>query len=247
MDYDAAVNDRTGQVCLTEDGVLLRANIFDPDRRREVQAVRVTYAEQPEAYFDRPQGSREWTRAKCHPDWARDPWSADPATATVAARPVDEGHGSRGNQESCDSGSRVGGAHRRDPAPAQDRPKLHPTRDVEVEYRTTGMPRAPTAPANPDPNAGAGGALTMHFTTKGNRLRIEGMNGRGYAIIDKDAGRMIMVMTERKMNIEMPRDMTGEPNVLEGWSRRTRHSKKLARKSVAGLNCTTYETSHQRP
>ena len=129
------------------------------------------------------------------------------------------------------------------PAPAQDRPKLHPTRDVEVEYRTTGMPRAPTAPANPDPNAGAGGALTMHFTTKGNRLRIEGMNGRGYAIIDKDAGRMIMVMTERKMYIEMPRDMTGEPNVLEGLESANATFKKIGTEVVAGLNCTTYETS----
>ena len=67
MDYDAAVNDRTGQVCLTEDGVLLRANIFDPDRRREVQAVRVTYAEQPEAYFDRPPGFARVDASKMPP------------------------------------------------------------------------------------------------------------------------------------------------------------------------------------
>ena len=55
-DYDAAINDRTGHVCLTPDGVLLRATIPEPGRPRELQALRVTYAAQPEAYFDRPPG-----------------------------------------------------------------------------------------------------------------------------------------------------------------------------------------------
>ncbi len=54
--YDAVVNDRTGQVCLTEDGVLLRARIEDPDRRRDLQAIRVTYAPQAAAYFRAPPG-----------------------------------------------------------------------------------------------------------------------------------------------------------------------------------------------
>ena len=54
--YDAIVNDRTGQVCLTEDGVLLRARINDPERRRDLQAIRVTYAPQAAAYFRPPPG-----------------------------------------------------------------------------------------------------------------------------------------------------------------------------------------------
>ncbi len=54
--YDAAVNDRSGQVCLTDDGVLLRARIADPDRRPEMQAVSVTYARQPAEMFEIPAG-----------------------------------------------------------------------------------------------------------------------------------------------------------------------------------------------
>lgn len=56
--YDAAVNDRTGRICLTDDGVLLRARIADPDRRPEVEAVTVTYARQPAAMFQMPPGFR---------------------------------------------------------------------------------------------------------------------------------------------------------------------------------------------
>lgn len=54
--YDAALNDRTGQVCLTDDGVLLRASIEDPDRHPELEAVRVTYTRQPERLFEIPPG-----------------------------------------------------------------------------------------------------------------------------------------------------------------------------------------------
>jgi hypothetical protein len=56
--YAAAINDRTGQVCLTDDGVLLRAELADPEGRHEVEALRVTYSVQPEAYFDPPRGFR---------------------------------------------------------------------------------------------------------------------------------------------------------------------------------------------
>jgi hypothetical protein len=56
--YDTSVNDHSGRVCLTEDGVLLRAVVADPDRRPELKAVRVTYARQPEGMFQIPAGFR---------------------------------------------------------------------------------------------------------------------------------------------------------------------------------------------
>ena len=102
------------------------------------------------------------------------------------------------------------------PAAAADRPQLRPTRDVEVEYRATGVPRGPNAGANAPSNDATAAALTIHFATKGNRLRVEGMNASGYAIIDKDAGRMIMVMTERRTYMEMPREIASDPSVVEG-------------------------------
>jgi len=52
--YDAALNDRTGELCLTDDGVLLRAEIADRGRPRELEALRVTYADQPDSYFHAP-------------------------------------------------------------------------------------------------------------------------------------------------------------------------------------------------
>jgi hypothetical protein len=52
--YDATVNDRSGQVCLTDDGVLLRASLSTPDSRPELEALSVTYARQPAELFEVP-------------------------------------------------------------------------------------------------------------------------------------------------------------------------------------------------
>jgi len=49
-------HDRGGQVYLTGDGVLLRARGDDPDRNRQLEAVRVTYAAQPASLFETPAG-----------------------------------------------------------------------------------------------------------------------------------------------------------------------------------------------
>jgi hypothetical protein len=58
--YDATVNDRAGRVCLTDDGVLLSARIADPDRHPELEAIRVTYARQPQGMFEIPRGFRRF-------------------------------------------------------------------------------------------------------------------------------------------------------------------------------------------
>jgi len=57
-DYAADINGHSGRVCLTDDGVLLRASIDDPDRRPELDAVSVTYAPQPSDLFEVPEGYR---------------------------------------------------------------------------------------------------------------------------------------------------------------------------------------------
>jgi hypothetical protein len=139
------------------------------------------------------------------------------------------------------------------PAEADDRPPLRPTRDVEVEYRTTGMPQAPMGGPMGAPGSSQGGGanartttgtLTIHYAVKGNWLRIEGMNGRGYAIIDRDAGRMTIVMTERQMYLEMPHDLARDASGLGGLEAAGATFKKLGTETVAGLGCTNYETSN---
>jgi hypothetical protein len=55
-DYVAGINGHSGMVCLTDDGILLRARIDDPDRRPELEAVSVTYAPQPSDMFEIPEG-----------------------------------------------------------------------------------------------------------------------------------------------------------------------------------------------
>jgi polyisoprenoid-binding protein YceI len=56
--YDATLHNRTGQICLTDDGVILRARTGQNDSVRELVAVSVTYAEQPVALFAPPDGYR---------------------------------------------------------------------------------------------------------------------------------------------------------------------------------------------
>ncbi len=57
-DYNADINGHSGRLCLTDDGVLLRAQIDAPDRRPELEAVSVTYAPQPSDMFEVPDGFR---------------------------------------------------------------------------------------------------------------------------------------------------------------------------------------------
>jgi hypothetical protein len=56
--YDTTVSQHTGRVCLTDDGVLLSAVLAEPDRRPELEALRVTYGNQPAAWFEVPPGFR---------------------------------------------------------------------------------------------------------------------------------------------------------------------------------------------
>jgi hypothetical protein len=55
-DYVADINGHYGRVCLTDDGVLLRAQIEDADRHPKLDAVSVTYSPQPSDLFEIPEG-----------------------------------------------------------------------------------------------------------------------------------------------------------------------------------------------
>ena len=54
--YDATFNEHSGQVCLTSDGVMLRARSDNAAEQRELEAVTVNYADQPANLFQVPAG-----------------------------------------------------------------------------------------------------------------------------------------------------------------------------------------------
>jgi hypothetical protein len=54
--YDASVKDRKGQICLTDDGVLLRAQGGAPGHTQMLEALSVIYTPQASAMFDPPPG-----------------------------------------------------------------------------------------------------------------------------------------------------------------------------------------------
>jgi hypothetical protein len=119
------------------------------------------------------------------------------------------------------------------PARADNPPMIHPSRDVAVEYRSSGVPtsRAPQGPA-----AAPGAAVTMRFSSKSGRIRIDGASGRGYAILDPDAGKMTMVMQERHMYAERPAD----PGMISMFKATNQSFKKTGSDTIAGVACTIY-------
>ena len=89
---------------------------------------------------------------------------------------------------------------------ADDHPLLRPAKDAKVIYRASGgstgsMPRP-------------GAEVTMHFAR--DSVRIEGEAARGYVIIDRDAGRMTMVMTDQRQHTEHESDPGMPPGIPAG-------------------------------
>jgi len=81
--YTAAVNDHHGLVCLTNDGVLLRAMISAPDRRPALEAVSVTYGRQPAALFEVPAGFRRLDLARLPFGQGFDPFRTHPSNRDI--------------------------------------------------------------------------------------------------------------------------------------------------------------------
>jgi len=116
-------------------------------------------------------------------------------------------------------------------AMAEDRPLIRPSKDVAVEYRTSGMTRGPAGDA--------GGPITMHFASGLTRIRIDGSTGQGYVILDPGAGRMIVVMTEKHMYMERPAD----PGMLAMFQANDAAFERTGGDTIAGLPCTTFGTT----
>lgn len=117
------------------------------------------------------------------------------------------------------------------PALAEDRPLIRPSRDVAVEYRSNGMAQGPADSAS--------STVTMRFTGHGGRVRIDGPAGHGYAILDVDAGRMIVVITEKQTYMEQP----APPAMLAMFQAQGAAFSKTGTDTVAGVACTTYNAT----
>ena len=117
------------------------------------------------------------------------------------------------------------------PAVADDTSLIRPRKDVAVEYRSAGAAQGAAA----DP----GRVVTMRFSSKSSRIRIDGAEGHGYAILDIDTGHMIIVMTERHMYIERPAD----PGMVAMFQARNAAFRKTGTDTVAGVQCTTYDAT----
>jgi hypothetical protein len=55
-DYDVSSQQHTGSVCLTSDGVMLRAISKDPQHQGSMEATNVAYGSQPDSEFQPPPG-----------------------------------------------------------------------------------------------------------------------------------------------------------------------------------------------
>lgn len=108
---------------------------------------------------------------------------------------------------------------------AQERPSLLPTRDVQVVYKTLGH--------------NAGHELTFSQAAGNPRIRVEGAQIPGYAVIDRAMHATMVVMPAQRMVIDIAADRpSGQDFVLpDAQGRFTR--KGLDK--VAGLPCTVWD------
>jgi hypothetical protein len=114
------------------------------------------------------------------------------------------------------------------PASAQDHPMLQSTRDVEVAYKTLGR--------------NAGHDLTLSQSASIGKIRVDGGQMQGYAIVDRARHTTTVVMTEQHMYMDVAGDRPpGQQMPLpdeRGTFRRTGTA------TIAGVTCTVWDYSN---
>jgi hypothetical protein len=117
------------------------------------------------------------------------------------------------------------------PAAANDHPLLQPTSDVMVEYHVSGVTQGQHR----------SDTVRMYFTDHGTKLRIEPVGQPAYSIMDRTAGRMIMVMTPQHAYMEMPYD----PKRVMAFESADETFTRLGNDTIAGIGCTIYDARRQ--
>src|ERR1700753_3703163 len=114
-------------------------------------------------------------------------------------------------------------------------PVIQPTRDVAVQYHIVGESMVGPEPGHLD-------KIKISYEAGGQRMRIEPGGQPAFMIVDKSAGRMMVVMSGQKMYMEMPYDarrmMDFSPANAKFTPRGT--------ETVAGLKCTEYDVQSQQ-
>jgi hypothetical protein len=124
---------------------------------------------------------------------------------------------------------------------AGDAPMIHPNRDVAVEYRSGRAQPSGAQPSGAQQGSAAepGRVVTMRFSSKTGRIRIDGASGRGYTILDPGAGVMTLVMQERQMYAQRPAD----PGMVVMFQATNAAFRKTGSDTIAGVACTTYDAT----
>jgi hypothetical protein len=82
------------------------------------------------------------------------------------------------------------------PAAAQDRPPLHPSRDVSVTYRVEGGPAGPGGPME----------MRLSWLNAERKLRMDMPGGQGWTVTELGTGAAFMVQDQARMVMQMPPD-----------------------------------------
>ena len=119
-------------------------------------------------------------------------------------------------------------------ARAQEKPLFVPIRDVTVTYRLTTAASGAAAP---------GREAHMYFSAALNKLRLDEPAQKGYAVIDRGAQQMLIVMVPQHVYSVLPFD----PEMASGFILNDKMQfTRAARATVAGLACTTWNVVSDR-
>jgi hypothetical protein len=108
------------------------------------------------------------------------------------------------------------------PSLAQEKQLIRPDRDVAVDYRS-----------------GGASVVTMRFTPRTQKIRMDGFAGQGFMLVDTGTAKMTMVYPEKKGFIEGPAD----PDMMALFQPTGATFRKSGTDTVAGIACTTYDVS----
>lgn len=113
------------------------------------------------------------------------------------------------------------------PALAQDRPALLPSRDVAVTYRVT-------------EGQGQGHELRMAWLVGARKLRVDAGGAPGWSVIDQRAGRMLVVMEQQRVVLEMPANTGPGGLSLPLEAPPSARFTRAGEATVAGLRCRVW-------
>jgi hypothetical protein len=123
------------------------------------------------------------------------------------------------------------------PAAAAERPRLQPTRDVQVVYRVRGE-------AAHQKNVPAVSALDVSFSARdGGRLRVQPAGQHVWLLMDRGSRQLTLVMADTHSFLELPYDISLPLRLDETGDATftlTGHA------VVAGLRCTEYDVQSRQ-